>query len=114
MSTLSFDICFDVFYNYSMFSNTITIREMMRKSSEIFEKVKQTGQPIVVVNRKEPQVAIIRLEDLKELEQQRMKNSARAALQFAKKMRQLLQDEKLPRDLSQNHDYYLWEAEPQK
>jgi len=43
-----------------------------------------------------------------------MKNSARAALQFAKKMRQLLQDEKLPRDLSQNHDYYLWEAEPQK
>ena len=96
-----------------MYSNTISIREMMRKSSEIFERVRQTGQPVVVINRKEPQVAIIRLEDLKELEQQRMKNSARAALQFAKKMRELLQGEKLPSDLSQNHDYYLWEADRQ-
>jgi PHD/YefM family antitoxin component YafN of YafNO toxin-antitoxin module len=86
----------------------------MRNSRKIFEKVKQTGQPVVVINRKEPQVAIIRLEDLKELEQQRMKNSVRAALQFAKNMRQLLHGEKLPQDLAQNHDYYLWEAEPQK
>src|SRR6266498_5452041 len=96
-----------------MFSNTITIREMMRKSSEIFEKVKQTGQPIVVINRKEPQVAIVRLEDLKELEQQRMKNSARAALQWSEDMRVLLKGEHLPHDLSTNHDYYLWEEEPQ-
>jgi hypothetical protein len=86
----------------------------MRNSREIFEKIKQTGQPVVVINRKEPQVAIVRLEDLKELERQRMKNSARALLKWSEEMRVLLKGEHLPRDLSKNHDYYLWGEEPRK
>lgn len=35
-------------------------------------------------------------------------SSAKALLEMVKEAKKILKDEKLPKDLSINHDYYLW------
>ncbi len=35
-------------------------------------------------------------------------NGAQVLLDLSKRAQEILKDEKLPRDLSVNHDYYLW------
>jgi prevent-host-death family protein len=94
-----------------MHPSIISTRDIQRNYKEIFEQVKQTKKPVVVMNQKEPQVAIVSLDDLDELQKLRRKNSARALLELAAEVHVLLKDEKLPTDLSTRHDYYLWEEE---
>src|SRR5882724_1518836 len=94
-----------------MYTSTISTRDIQRNYKEIFEQVKQTKRPTVVMNQKEPQVAIVSLDDLDELQKLRRRNSARALLELAAEVHTLLKDEKLPADLSARHDYYLWEEE---
>jgi hypothetical protein len=53
-------------------------------------------------------------EEPKNPRQYRGRNSARALLKWFEEMRALLKGEHLPRDLSTNHDYYVWEEETQK
>ncbi len=68
-------------YTRNMNITTITAREILRNYKQIFAKVKQTRQPAVVMSQKEPQVAIVSLEDLKVLESYKNKNSAKALIE---------------------------------
>jgi PHD/YefM family antitoxin component YafN of YafNO toxin-antitoxin module len=89
----------------------VTTREVLRRYKEIIAKIRQTKQPAIVVSQKEPQVAIISLEDLETLQHLRMKHSAKNLLATAMKVRTLLKDEQLPADLSERHDFYHFEEE---
>ena len=65
----------------------------------------------MVVSQKEPQVAIVSLADLAALNELRYRNSSRALLETAQRIRVLLKDEHLPADLATNHDHYLGDDE---
>ena len=86
----------------------VSARDMQRNYRDIVERVRQTGQPALLMSQKQPQAAIVRLGDLEKLSQARRKNSAQALLELAREVQELLKDETLPADLSQKHDYYLW------
>ena len=87
---------------------TITPRDILRDYKNIFDKVKKTKQPVVVFSHKEPQVAIVSLDDLEKLQALQYKNSAKSLLDLANKARGILVEEKLPKDLATNHDKYIW------
>lgn len=89
----------------------ITTRDLLRNYKRVIEKVKTTKEPVVVVSRKEPQVAIVSLADLDELRALREQNSGRALLKTAHRLRAVLKDEHLPTDLSARHDQSLWDGE---
>jgi PHD/YefM family antitoxin component YafN of YafNO toxin-antitoxin module len=90
-------------------TTVVTSRDILRNYKEVFRRVQQTKQPVIFYNRKQPQVAIVSLDDLQKLEDLRRRNSARALLSLVHEVRKLLKDEQLPPDLSTRHDYYLWE-----
>src|SRR5258708_5224598 len=87
---------------------TITPRDILRNYKNVFDMVKKTKQPAVVVSRKEPQVAIVSLDDLEKLQKLHDRNSAMELLDFTTKARALLTKEKLPKDLAASHDSHLW------
>lgn len=91
----------------------VTARDILRNYKKVFANIKKTKQPTVVFSQKEPQVAIVSLEDLEKLQQLRYKNSGQTMLNIAKKVNNILVEagEKLPNDLSTNHDYYVWAEE---
>ena len=91
----------------------VSARDFQRSYKDIVERVKQTGQPAILMSQKEPQAAIVSLEDLDKLKEARRRNSAKALLELAQEVRGLLKDESLPSDLAQRHDYYLWEEKSQ-
>lgn len=91
-----------------MITTTITARNILRDYKNVFNNIKKTNQPAIVTSHKEPQVAIVSLEDLEKLQNLRNKDSTKNLLEFAEKARELLKDEKLPADLAINHDSYLW------
>jgi len=93
---------------------TVSARDIHRNYKDIVERVKLTRQPAILMSQKEPQAALVSLEDLEELKEARRKNSARALLELAQEAREVLKNENLPSDLSQRHNYYLWEEESQK
>lgn len=50
------------------FPKTTTIREIQRNYKKVFERVKRTKEPIVVMKNNKPDVAIVDVEKLEELE----------------------------------------------
>lgn len=88
---------------------TVTTRDILRNYRDIINKIKDTKQPAIVMNQKEPQVAIVSLEDFERLQNLRYKNSAKSLLDTALSVRKLLNDETLPDDLSERHDFYNYE-----
>jgi prevent-host-death family protein len=104
-----------ILYSYlTMNTFAVSARDIQRNYKDVVERVRQTRQPAILMSQKEPQAAIVNLEDLEELKEVRRKNSAKALLELAQEVRELLKDEQLPSDLSQRHDYYLWEEVSQK
>lgn len=87
----------------------VTTRDIARNYNTIFSKVQKTDQPTIVVSHKKPQVAIISLDTLEQLQRLKHQDSAKSLLDFAKQARGILKDEKLPKDLASKHDAYLWE-----
>jgi prevent-host-death family protein len=71
----------------------VSSSDFQKKYKTVFERVRQTKQPALLTSKKEPQAVLISLEDYAKLQDLRRKNSARAALAFAKEMRELLKDE---------------------
>ena len=71
-------------------------RDIQRNYRDILERMKYTGQAALLMSQKEPQAAIVRLEDLEKLSQARRKNSAQALLDLAQEVQELLKDETLP------------------
>jgi prevent-host-death family protein len=101
----------DLIYSLYMHTFPVSSSDIQKRYREVVERVKQTKQRAVLMSRNQPQAVIVSLEDLHKLEDMRRRNSGREALAFAKEVRELLKDEKLPSDLSTRHDYYLWEEE---
>jgi prevent-host-death family protein len=87
---------------------SITPRDILRNYKNVFDKVKKTKQPVVVFSHKEPQVAIVSLDDLEKLQALHYRDSTKLLLDFANKARGILVEEKLPKDLAAEHDKYLW------
>lgn len=85
---------------------TVTARDILRNYKEVFDKVKKTKQPAVVVSRKEPQVAIVSLDDLEKLKVLKNKQSTKALLDLAGI---IPKGSGLPADLSVNHNKYAWD-----
>lgn len=79
---------------------------MLRNYKEVFSKVKRTKQPAVVISQKEPQVAIISLDDLERLKTLKNKQSTKALLDLAGI---IPKGSGLPADLSEKHDEYTWD-----
>lgn len=84
----------------------ITAREVARNYKNVFRVVQQTRQPVVVVIEKRPQVAIISLDDLHELEEVKYHQSTKALLDLAGL---IPKGSGLPADLSQRHNEYTWD-----
>ena len=91
----------------------VTARDILRNYKKVFEKVKRTKEPVVVIAKKKPQVAIISLDGLEDLQKLKYKTGAKALLDIAIKAQKILRDEKLPKDLSEKHDYYGWRQSKQ-
>lgn len=86
--------------------NTVTARDILRNYKQVFAKVKKTKQPTIVLSQKEPQVAIVPLEDLKKIETLKKRQSTKNLLDLAGI---IPKGSKLPADLSQKHDEYTWD-----
>lgn len=86
--------------------NTVTAREMLRNYKQVFEKVKKTRQPAVIVSQKEPQVAIVSLDDLEKLKALKNKYSTKALLDLAGI---IPKGSGLPADLSEKQSEYTWD-----
>lgn len=87
----------------------VTQREVNIHGKTIFEQVKQTKQPAIVVAHNQPRVAIISMEDYKEIERIRLGKSALHLANLVQEVRDALKGETLPTDLSEKHDDYMWE-----
>ncbi|MDD5147399.1 MAG: hypothetical protein PHV63_02520 [Candidatus Daviesbacteria bacterium] len=85
---------------------TVTARDILRNYKGIFDTVKKTKQPAVVVSQKEPQVAIISLDDLERLKILKNIQSTKALLDLAGI---IPKGSGLPADLSEKHDEYTWD-----
>ena len=85
---------------------TVTARDILRNYKEVFGKVKKTKQPAVVVSQKEPQVAIISLDDLENLKLLKNIQSTKALLDMSGIIHK---KSGLPSDLSEKHDEYTWD-----
>ncbi|MBI2028645.1 MAG: type II toxin-antitoxin system Phd/YefM family antitoxin [Candidatus Levybacteria bacterium] len=84
----------------------ITTRQILRSYKEIFERVKKTKEPLIVVSKKKPQVAIVNLDDLEELKKLKNKRSTKALLDLAGL---IPKGSGLPSDLSEKHNEYTWD-----
>lgn len=91
---------------YMLDTISITARDLLRNYKGVFDKVKQTKQPAVVVSQKEPQVAIVSMDDLGRLETLKNKQSTKALLDLAGI---IPKGSGLPADLSEKHDEYTWD-----
>lgn len=79
---------------------------MLRNYKMVFDKVKKTKQPTVVVSKKKPQVAIVPLDDLGKLNQLKNKQSTKALLDLAGI---IPKGSGLPSNLSEKHNEYTWD-----
>lgn len=84
----------------------VTAREILRNYKKVFSGVKSTKRPAVIISQKEPQVAIVSLDDLRELQQLKYKKSTKALLDLAGI---IPKGSGLPSDLSQKHNEYTWD-----
>jgi prevent-host-death family protein len=89
---------------------TVTARELLRDQKSILERVRATGQPAIVVTNREPQVAILPLEDMEELRRLRQKEALDKLMKLVEGIALGHTGTPLPSDLAENHDEYLAEA----
>ena len=85
---------------------TITPRDILRNYKVVFDKVKKTKQPAVVMSQKQAQVAIVSMEDLEKLRLLKNKQSTKALFDMAGI---IPKGSGLPADLSKKHNEYTWD-----
>ncbi|MBI2612087.1 type II toxin-antitoxin system Phd/YefM family antitoxin [Candidatus Gottesmanbacteria bacterium] len=89
-----------------MNTTTITPRDILRNYKEVFNKVKTSKKPAIVVSQKKPQVAIVSLDDLEKLKIIKNRKSTEALLDLSGI---IPRGSGLPPNLSQKHDKYTWD-----
>ena len=67
------------------------------------EKIKHTAKA-----QRKSKAEVMRNALEKGLDEIKQYGDTQSLLELSKKAQEILKDEKLPRDLSVNHDYYLW------
>ncbi len=90
-----------------MITQTVNAREILRNYKTVFDRVKKTQQPTIVLNKKQPQVAIVSLEDLERLVVLQERKSALGMIKIGDLASKL--KSKGPKDLSTNLDKYTWD-----
>lgn len=91
---------------YMLNTVTVTARDILRNYKEVFDRVKKSKQPAVVVSQKMPQVAIVSLDDLEKLEQLKNRQSTETLLDMAGI---IPKGSGLPANLSKKHNEYTWD-----
>jgi len=84
----------------------ITSREILRNQKQVFQLIQSTGQPAIVSVQKQPQVAIISLEDFEQLKKLKEHKYMQSLLQLAEEAPHY--NTGGPTDLSENLDQYAW------
>ncbi len=87
----------------------VSQKEVNNHYKKVFDMVRTTKKPAIVTVHKQPHVAIITMEDYVELEKIKQGNAPQTLLTLAQQVRSLMKDEKLPNDIAEKHDKYLWE-----
>ena len=85
---------------------TVTARDILRNYKQVFKDVRNTKRPAVVISQKKPQVAIVSLDDLSQLQELKYKKSTKALLDLAGI---IPKGSGLPSDLSEKHNEYAWD-----
>lgn len=89
-----------------MNTNFTTIQNVRRNYKKVVEQVNKTNTPTIVISNNQPQFAIINLDMLKKV--QTPLKGAQGLLALAKWAEK--EHIKGPKDLSTNHDKYIWNS----
>lgn len=85
-------------------TNFTTIQDVRRNYKKVVKKVNETNTPTIVISNNQPQFAIVSLDMLKKM--QTASKGAQGLLALAKWAE--AEHIKGPKDLSENHDKYIW------
>lgn len=85
-------------------TNYTTIQDVRRNYKKVVKKVNETNTPTIVISNNQPQFAIVSLDMLKTM--QTNLKGAQGLLALAKWAEK--EHIKGPKDLSENHDKYIW------
>lgn len=91
--------------------NTVTTQQIQKEYRKIFDRVKQSGTPVVVINRSKPDVVIIsvslfdKVQKMMDSGKKEPSTSAKALMKMAGFVK-----EGLPSDLSKKIDEYVWDV----
>jgi prevent-host-death family protein len=88
-----------------MQTNFTTIQEVRRNYKKVVKEVNETQAPTVVISNNQPQFAIVSIDMLKQLEVN--PKGAQGLLALARWAEK--EHVQGPKDLSANHDTYIWE-----
>ena len=89
-----------------MNTNFATIQNIRRNYKKVVEQVNKTNTPTIIISNNQPQFAIINLDMLKKL--QITLKGAQGLLALARWAEK--EHIKGPKDLSTNHDKYIWNS----
>ena len=53
-------------------TNTASARDVQRNYRKVIDRVKKTKQPVIIISRNEPEVAIVTLEDYQRLQRKKL------------------------------------------
>jgi hypothetical protein len=81
-----------------MLKTYLYIPEHLEEKINLTAKVQKTSKAEIMRRALEKGMEIVN-----------QQNGAQVLLDLSKKVHETLKDEKLPKDLSVNHDYYLWD-----
>lgn len=88
-------------------TNFTTIQDIRRNYKKIVDEVNETNTPTIVISNNQPQFAIVSIKMLHNLQADSGEQSAKTLLALAKwAEKEHIQG---PKDLSENHDKYLWD-----
>lgn len=85
-------------------TNFTTIQQVRRNYKKVIEEVNATNTPTIVISNNQPQFAIVSIEMIKKM--QVRPGGAEGLLELAKLAEKY--HIKGPKDLSSNHDKYIW------
>lgn len=88
-------------------TNFTTIQDVRRNYKKVVEEVEDTNTPTVVISNNQPQFAIVSIDMLKNIRVPANPQSAQGLLDLAKWAEE--NHIKGPKDLSDNHDAYIWD-----
>lgn len=87
-------------------TNFTTIQKVRRDYKKVVEEVVETNTPTIVISNNQPQFAIVSIEMLKNIRIPAYPQSTQGFLALAKWAEE--NHIKGPKDLSENHDKYIW------